>query len=109
MHTVEELKRQYEAAKSVTATARRKEEAALTRLSEAIIAEKMDEGRARGFEYGKTRVRINGKEYIVTGVDMKRYTLKGEYTFARVKKDGTPAKIAAYVRYYKEHEIEVVG
>lgn len=102
-HSIEELKRQYDAARSVTIAKKKAESAALTRLNNAKCAAKLAEFEAMGGVVGVTRVRI--AEYgtknipdmkygphVVIGCHVKYdWHTTARFRLAKIKKDGTPS------------------
>lgn len=96
-HPTEELRRQYEAAKSRAVQADNARREAQDRYHAALCADKLAEFKAMGGVIGKTRVRaskwdgkINMAEgpFIVVGAHIKYSTCR--FRLAKIKKDGTP-------------------
>ena len=100
-HSIEELKRQYEAAVSRAQQANDEKIAAGQRYTERLIADKLAEFAALGITPG-TKVRLISKRWYdhkktykeagFLGVEAGWLVGRVEPIFSRLKKDGTPSK-----------------
>lgn len=104
MHSTEELKRQYEAAKSRMREADKAEREARARYHDAMCADALDAFAKMGGEVGKTRVRVLKNKawgsseqvpdmtrgpFIVVGAFIQWHDPR--YTLRKVRKNGTPS------------------
>lgn len=119
-HSIAELERQYEAARSKSNEARRNEHAALTRLREAKGAALIAAFEARGGVVGKTPViaisrwdnrPIRNEHFFVVGWDAPNWKASPEVEFklAKIKKDGTPSAAPCGVSTTKVEIVSTEG
>lgn len=114
-HSIDELKRQYEAAVSRANQANKEKSEAAHRYTQKAIEEKLAEFAARGITPG-SKVRITGEEWGKTifaeagflGV-YSGYPGHVSAIFSRLKKDGTPSKAKWSVHVEKVEPIEDGG
>lgn len=102
-HSTEELRLQYEAAKSRAVQADKDRREALDRYHAALCSDKLAEFEAMGGVIGKTRVRVAeyGRKdvpdmkygpHVVIGCHVKyEWHTDARYRLAKIKKDGTPS------------------